>query len=322
MSNGLNAMQDDLVDPDIRRFVDAINAAYVTHAAPPGSDMATRRAVAERVRKPWREGGPIMAESVDMDMNGIRLRLHRPVAGAVLPVMLYIHGGGWTLFSIDTHDRIMREYAARAGIAVVGIDYSLSPEHKFPVALNECSAALDWIAAHAARLDLDAERVIIGGDSAGANLSVATCLLRREAGRSLPAAMILNYGAFAPEHTPSYARFGQGDYSLEADEMDIFWDNYVADPAQLANPLVAPLRADLSGLPPTFLAIAECDILADCNHGFAARLTEAGVAVESHAYAGATHSFLEAMSIAPLASRALDDQAAWVGRIIGHVAPV
>jgi acetyl esterase len=322
MSNGLNAMQDDLVDPDIRRFVDAINAAYVTHAAPPGSDMATRRAVAERVRKPWREGGPMMAESVDMDMNGIRLRLHRPVAGAVLPVMLYIHGGGWTLFSIDTHDRIMREYAARAGVAVVGIDYSLSPEHKFPVALNECSAALDWIAAHAARLDLDAERVIIGGDSAGANLSVATCLLRREAGRSLPAAMILNYGAFAPEHTPSYARFGQGDYSLEADEMDIFWDNYVADPAQLANPLVAPLRADLSGLPPTFLAIAECDILADCNHGFAARLTEAGVAVESHAYAGATHSFLEAMSIAPLASRALDDQAAWVGRIIGHVAPV
>jgi acetyl esterase len=164
--------------------------------------------------------------------------------------------------------------------------------------------------------------VIIGGDSAGANLSVATCLLRRDAGRSLPAAMILNYGAFAPEHTPSYARFGQGDYSLEADEMDIFWDNYVADPAQLANPLVAPLRADLTALPPAFLAIAECDILADCNHSFAARLTEAGVAVKSQVYAGATHSFLEAMSIAPLASRALDDQAAWIGRTIGHVAPV
>lgn len=322
MSNGLNAMQDDLVDPDIRRFVDAINAAYVTHAAPPGSDMTTRRVVAERVRKPWRENGPIMAESVDMDMNGIRLRLHRPMADAVLPVMLYIHGGGWTLFSIDTHDRLMREYAARAGVAVIGIDYSLSPEHKFPVALHECSAALDWIAANAARLSLDAERVFIGGDSAGANLSVATCLLRRDAGRSMPAAMILNYGAFAPEHTPSYARFGQGDYSLEADEMDIFWDNYVADPSQLNDPLVAPLRAKLTGLPPAFLAIAECDILADSNHAFAARLTDAGVATESHVYAGATHSFLEAMSIAPLAARALDDQAAWIGRTIGHVTPI
>lgn len=322
MSNGSNAIQDDLVDPDIRRFVDAINAAYATHAAPPGSAMTARRAVAERVRKPWREEGPIMAESVDMDMNGIRLRLHRPIADAVLPVMLYIHGGGWTLFSIDTHDRLMREYAARAGVAVIGIDYSLSPEHKFPVALHECSATLDWIVANAARLSLDAERVLIGGDSAGANLSVATCLLRRDVGRPMPAAMILNYGAFAPEHTPSYARFGQGDYSLEADEMDIFWDNYVADLSQLIDPLVAPLRANLTGLPPAFLAIAECDILADSNHAFAARLTEAGVATESHVYAGATHSFLEAMSIAPLAARALDDQAAWIGRAIRHVTPV
>src|SRR3546814_6777355 len=90
--------------------------------------------------------------------------------------MLYIHGGGWTLFSIDTHDRLMREYAARAGIAVLGIDYSLSPESKFPFALKECAAALDWIAAQADALNLDANRVLIGGDSAGANLSVATCL--------------------------------------------------------------------------------------------------------------------------------------------------
>ena len=322
MSKGLNAAQEDLADPDVRRFVDTINAAYVAHAAPPGADMATRRQIAERIRQPWREQGPIMAESVDIDMGGIRLRLHRPVADATLPVMLYVHGGGWTLFSIDTHDRLMREYAARAGIAVLGIDYSLSPEHKFPVALNECSAALDWIAANAARLGLDAGRVLIGGDSAGANLSVATCLLRRDAGRSMPTAMILNYGAFAPEHMPSYARFGNGDYSLETDEMDVFWNNYVAEPAQLNDPLVAPLRADLTGLPPAFLAIAECDILADCNHAFAARLADAGVAVESRVYAGATHSFLEAMSIAPLAGRALDDQAAWIGRAVGHVAPV
>lgn len=318
MSKGLDAVQDDMVDPDIRRFVDAINAAYIAHSAPADATMGERRAVAERVRQPWRTGGPIMAESVDLDMDGIRMRLHRPVADERLPVMLYIHGGGWTLFSIDTHDRLMREYAARAGIAVVGIDYSLAPEHKFPVALHECSAALDWIADNAARLNLDASRVLIGGDSAGANLSVATCLLRRGEGKALPTAMLLNYGAFAPEHMPSYAQYGGDGFSLEADEMDIFWANYAGDAEDLTNPLVVPLRAELSGLPPAFLAIAECDILADCNHRFADGLTKAGVPARSIVYRGATHSFLEAMSIAPLAGRALDEQAAWIQETIGH----
>ncbi|HKX89956.1 MAG TPA: alpha/beta hydrolase [Sphingopyxis sp.] len=316
MSKGLSAMQNDMTDPDIRRFVDAINAAYVEHAAPAGASMAMRRRVAERVRKPWREGGPIMAESREMDMGGVRLRLHRPIADAKLPVMLYVHGGGWTLFSIDTHDRLMREYAARAQIAVLGIDYSLSPESKFPVALEECAAALDWIGAQADALNLDARRVLIGGDSAGGNLSVATCLLQRQRGRPLPTAMLLNYGAFAPERTASYARFGAGDYSLESDEMDAFWASYVDGPEQFADPLVAPLRADLTGLPAAFLAIAECDILADCNHEFANKLEEAGVPTHAVTYKGATHSFLEAVSIAPLAGRALDEQAAWIRDIV------
>lgn len=316
MSKGLSAIEDDIADPDIRRFVDAINAAYAEHAAPAGASMAVRREVAERVRQSWREGGPIMAETREMDMDGVRLRLHRPVADAKLPIMLYIHGGGWTLFSIDTHDRLMREYAARAGIAVLGIDYSLSPESKFPVALEECTAALDWIAAQADALNLDADHVLIGGDSAGANLSVATCLLQRQRGRPLPAAMLLNYGAFAPDRTPSYARFGAGDYSLECDEMDAFWAAYVDGPDQLADPLVAPLRADLAGLPPAFLAIAECDILADCNDAFARKLEEAGVPTRAVTYAGATHSFLEAVSIAPLAGRAIDEQAAWIRDIL------
>lgn len=315
MSKGLSVMQNDMADPDIRRFVDAINAAYVEHGAPAGASMATRRAVAERVRGPWREGGPIMAASSEIDMGGVRLRLHRPVKDEKLPVMLYIHGGGWALFSIDTHDRLMREYAARARIAVLGIDYSLSPESKFPVALEECAAALDWIGGQADALNVDATRVLIGGDSAGANLSVATCLLRRQRGRSLPVAMLLNYGAFAPERTPGYGRFG-ADYSLEADEMDAFWASYVDGPEQLADPLVAPLRADLTGLPPAFLAIAECDILADCNHAFARKLEGAGVPTRAVTYRGATHSFLEAVSIAPLAGRALDDQAAWIRDIV------
>lgn len=317
MSKGLDAVEDVMVDPDIRRFVEAIAAAYAANPLPAGSGVTGRRMIAEAVRRPWREGGPDMAESRDFDMGGIRLRLHRPVADAVLPVLFYIHGGGWVLFSVDTHDRLMREYAARAGVAVVGIDYRLSPEAKFPAALEDCSAALDWIAAQAEVLRLDASRIVIGGDSAGANLSVATCLSRRARGLPLPQGMLLNYGAFAPDHLPSYARFDGPPYSLEVDEMDAFWTDYVGDPAQLGDPLVAPLRADLAGLPPAFLAIAECDILADCNHAFAARLADAGVPVRAVTYEGATHSFLEAMSIAALARQALDDQAAWIGERVG-----
>lgn len=321
MPTASQARNNDPIDPDIRRFVDAINAAYADHAGRAGEGMAVRREVAELVRKKWRSGGPEMAESCELEMNGLRLRLHRPSLAEALPVMLYIHGGGWTLFSIDTHDRLMREYAARAGIAVIGIDYSLSPEHKFPTALEEVAAALDWIAERSAELGIDPDRMFVGGDSAGANLSVAASLLRRERGQPRLAGMVLNYGAFAPQATDSYRRFDGPLFSLEAAEMDQFWENYVARPEDLANPLAAPLRADLRGLPPAFLAIAECDILADCNYAMAEKFIAAGVPVEAVTYAGATHSFLEAMSIAPLASRALDDQAAWIGKIVdqaGH----
>jgi len=318
MSKDLSIDQDDDVDADIRRFVDAIDAAYALHGTPGDPSPAARRRTAELVRRPWRQGGPIMAESTDLDMDGIRLRLHRPVADATLPVMLYIHGGGWVLFSVDTHDRLMREYAARAGIAVIGIDYSLAPENKFPVALEECAAALDWIAANARALNLDADRILIGGDSAGANLSVATCLLKRDRGGRLPAGMLLNYGAFSPDHMPSCARYGDHPYPLTCGEMDAFWDAYLNGPEQRADPLAVPLLAELTGLPPAFLAIARCDILADCNHAFASKLAKAEVPVEAVTYQGATHSFLEAMSIAPLAARALDDQAAWIKRIIGN----
>ncbi len=318
MPNGLDTAQDDMVDADIRRFADAIAAGYAAHAMPPAAGIAARRAVAERVRQPWREGGPTMAESVDIDMNGIRLRLHRPTVGEALPVLLYIHGGGWVLFSIDTHDRLMREYAARAGVAVIGIDYSLAPENKFPVALEECVAALGWIAAEAGNLGLDAHQILIGGDSAGANLAVAACLLARERGQALPAGMLLNYGAFSPEHMPSYARFGDDRYALEPGEMDAFWADYTQSSAQLADPLVTPLLGNLTGLPPAFIAIAECDILADCNHALADRLSAAGVPVQAVTYHGATHSFLEAVSIAPLAARAFDEQAAWIQDIVAR----
>jgi acetyl esterase len=321
MTSTIEAMaeQDD-VDPEIRGFIAALNHGYGQFSDFDALPLAERRAAAETVRERWRAGGPVMAETTETVIAGCRARLHRPhmeARTAPPPALLYIHGGGWTMFSIETHDRLMREYAARAGIVVIGIDYSLSPEAKYPVALNEVVNAFRALCRDAATFGINPAAIAIGGDSAGANLSVAACLALRAANEPLPVAMLLNYGAFDPAATPSYARFDGPAYMLTIAEMDRFWDNYTADHASLTDPLVAPLNADLAGLPATFLAIAECDILADANLAMAARLTAAGVAVEAQVYRGATHSFLEAMSIAALADRALDDAAHWLSARLG-----
>lgn len=305
------------VDPQIREFVRRLNEAYAGHGI--ACDMADRRRIAEKVREAWCAGGPEMAETRDMTVDGLRLRLHRPTARRDGPAMLYIHGGGWMLFSIDTHDRLMREYAARAGVTVLGIDYSLSPEVKFPVALDEVGAMLDWVGSHGTELGIAPRCLFVGGDSAGANLAVAACLRQRGEGRTGLAGMVLNYGAFDPAPTASYDLYSGPDYTLEASEMDAFWAAYTDSPSQLQDPLVAPMRADLHDLPPAFIAIAECDILADSNRAFAAKLRGAGVPVEAVTYAGGTHSFLEAVSIAPLAVRALDDQARWIRKRCAEV---
>jgi acetyl esterase len=317
MREELRTQADD-VDRDIRRFVDALNAGYASYPGFSAMPLPERRAAAEKIREPWRAGGPVMARSLDLTIDGVRARMHVPKAGAFLPAMLYIHGGGWTMFSIDTHDRLMREYAARAGIVVVGLDYSLSPEAKFPRALDEIVAAVRWLREHGREHGILADRIALGGDSAGGNLSVAAALKLRDLGEALPSALLLNYGAFGTVKGTAYDRYGGPDYMLTITEMDQFWLNYTRDPTDLDNPLVTPLNADLHGLPPSFLAIAECDILADGNHVMARKLVGAGVQVEKHAYSGATHSFLEAVSIAPLADHALDDAANWLRTTLGR----
>ncbi len=308
------------LDPEIRRFHHAIKGGYAAHPKGPGHTVADSRRVAELVRAPWARGGPAMAATEERRVGGlsVRVRVHRPQAGATLPVLFYVHGGGWMLFSLDTHDRLMREYAARAGVAVVGIDYSLSPEARFPRALEEIVSVIDWVRAEGASHGLDPSRAAIGGDSVGGNMSVAANLLLREQGKPVLRAMLLNYGAFDHAVTPSHDRYGGDGYMLGSAEMAVFWDAYLRGPGDCGNPLAVPLRADLRGLPPAFMAIARCDILLDGNVAMAAALRAAGVAVEERVYEGASHSFLEAVSISPLADRALAEASAWLaGNLAG-----
>jgi acetyl esterase len=313
-------MNGDDLDPDVRRFIRGIGEAMAAQGDAAGIAWPERRARAERARAPWRQGGPQMLETRDLEAptrhGRVRLRIHRPDRGE-LPALVYLHGGGWALFSIDTHDRVMREYADRVGCCVVGIDYALSPEHRFPVALEQVADVLDWLARSGPALGIDATSLAIGGDSAGANLGVAASLLRRDAGERPLRGMLLNYGAFVARCSEDACRrYGGPDYMLGCEEMTDYWRTYVRSDDDLRNPLVCPLLAELSGLPPAFLAIAECDILAEQGAQMAGRLQSAGVPAHSVVYRGASHSFIEAMSIAEVSNRAFSDASAWLTGVL------
>lgn len=308
------ADQVDDLDPTVREFQARVAADYARHTTGDPKDVVERRRVAELVRAPWAEGGPQMAETVDMRVGPqqVPIRIHRPNSETDAPVFIYAHGGGWMLFSVDSHDRLMREYAARAGVTVVGVDYSLAPEAKFPTPVEEIVSVVRWLRSDTG---FSATKIGIGGDSAGANLAVATNLALREAGDAVLEAQLLNYGAFDPDRRDSYNSYDGDRYNLTSEEMADFWANYLPSD-QSGNPLARPLLADLKGLPPTFLCIAECDILADENDEMARALEAAGVEVAAHRYAGATHSFLEAVSISPLADRALAEASAWLSDVL------
>jgi acetyl esterase len=309
-----------VLDPEIVAFVAQMQQAWASH--PPFDTLSPpeARAVAELVRTPWRQGGPEMAHttehSVETRSGSLRIRVYDPGLAQPTPALVYMHGGGFVLFSIDTHDRLMREYAAAAEVIVIGVDYPLSPEHRYPAALNQIVDLLDWLnEAGADALGIDSMRIALGGDSAGANLATAAALRMRDGGRNDPIkALLLNYGAFGER--PSDAaeeQFGGPGAVLNREEMDFYFGAYVGEQGHaIEDPCARPIIADLHGLPPALLIIPECDILAEQSHAMEARMREAGVSARSIVYPGATHSFLEAMSVAALARRAIADGAAFV----------
>lgn len=310
------------LDPEVQRFAAQVSADYARLTGGRLLDGPEMRSIAEQVRRPWRSGGAKMVRTLDVlaetEAGPVRLRIHEPGVAAPAPVLLYMHGGGWTMFSLDTHDRVMREYAARARVVVIGVDYALAPESRFPVALNQVIGVVRWLESHAAKYGLDATRVALGGDSAGGNLSICAALALRDAGESRRVAgLLLIYPAFDREVSPeSLRRFGGPGGVLTAEELDYFWNNYVGDRDVRNEPLACPLRARFEGLPPVCMTIPECDVLTEQSLEAARRLRAAGVSVEMTVYPGATHSFIEAMSVAKVADRAVSDGAHWLARTL------
>jgi acetyl esterase len=307
------------IDPAIARFAEAIQQGYAGYPDLDQRPLSERRAIAEAVRAPWRAGGPAMRVRRDLQVptpaGDVRVRLF-DATGAQGPraALVYVHGGGFTSFSLETHDRLMREYAARAGVIVVGVDYALSPEAKFPTALDQVAGVVEWVAAEGAALGIDPTRVAAGGDSAGANLALSAAIKRRDAGGPAQvAALLLNYGFFDADFTTaSQARHGGDGALLTTEELAWFLDNYLDGTPHRDHPLALPARADLRGLPPSFHVIAQCDPLADGDRAMVEKMLAAGCDVEAKVYRGATHSFLEAVSISPLAEEALARSSAWL----------
>ena len=260
-----------------------------------------------------------VAEVRDLTTPGpagpIPLRLYRPSAGGVLPVLVFFHGGGWVVGDIATHDTVCRHLASRAECAVVSVDYRLAPEHKFPAAVEDCFAATKWVADNTAALGLDPARLAVGGDSAGGNLAAVVCLLARDAGAPRIAYQLLIYpAADAAMRHDSIARFAEG-YVLTRSTMRWFYEQYLRMPGDAADWRVSPLAApDLSGLPPAYVLTAGYDPLCDEGDEYAARLAAAGVMVEHRRFSGQIHGFVTNGKIIRAADGALDEAAAALKR--------
>ncbi|TBV76820.1 alpha/beta hydrolase fold domain-containing protein [Pseudoxanthomonas winnipegensis] len=310
------------LDPEIKRFIDEVVATGRRLTAGRLLDWPQKRRIAEDSRLPWRTGGAQVARTtdttIDTEAGPLRLRIHDPSPGVSKPTVVYLHGGGWAMFSLDTHDRVMREYAARSGMAVVGLDYALAPEAPYPAALDQVVALSRWLHTHGQTLGLDGERLALAGDSAGGNLSMGAALRLRDAGHGEVVKAVLSlYGGFSPHCSPTARqRYGTSADMLSGEETDFFWNNYIDRIDRLREPYAAPLLADLQGLPPVFVQVGECDVLVEQNLQMAGALLAVGNAVQVRVYPGAPHSFIEALAVSRLANQALDDGVAWLRQVL------
>jgi acetyl esterase len=245
----------------------------------------------------------------------VAVRIVRPAGlTGTLPVILYIHGAGWVFGNAGTHDRLVRELAVGAGAAAVFPEYSLSPEARYPVALEECYTVVKWLAEGAPGKGLDTSRVAIAGDSCGGNLAAATTLLAKQRGDLTFAAQVLLYPVTNGEFDDgSYTEFADGFWLTRA-AMQWYWDQYTPDPAQRAISTVSPLRAsreELTGLPKALVINGECDVLRDEGEAYARHLRSAGVDVTATRYAGIIHDFMMLNALAETnAAKTATDQAA------------
>ncbi|MFE4000908.1 alpha/beta hydrolase [Nocardioides sp. YIM B13467] len=289
-------MSKPVLEPAAAEFAAATaNPPYLFDLGPAaGREAVNQVQSGEGVDKPevdeeWVtvEGGPT---------GEVKVRIVRPAGvSGTLPVLIYIHGAGWVFGNAGTHDRLVRELAVGAGVAVVFPEYDLSPEARYPVAIEQNFAAAQWVVEHGAEKGLDASRVAVSGDSVGGNMAAALTLMAKERGGVELKQQVLFYPVTdASFETESYHQFAEG-YFLRRDGMQWFWDQYTTDEAERAQITASPLRAtteQLTGLPPALVITGEADVLRDEGEAYAAKLREAGVPTVQVRLGGIIHDFV------------------------------
>ncbi|CAM3383549.1 alpha/beta hydrolase [Streptomyces albus] len=311
--SGPAGCSSDPLTPAARALADSIAAAFGDLG--PNTDIAAQRRRTSRPPDPRRRPASVTDRTIPGPAPGSRLRVRvyrsagTPATDA--PALLFFHGGGWVLCSLDTHDGLCRELTHLTGALVVSVDYRLAPEHPAPAAVEDAYAALRWATSHLREEEGgDPRRIAVAGDSAGGNLAAAVCLLAAERGCPLPVAQFLAYPVLdARLATESMRTYGDGRFFLTAAHMRWYWGHYLAGAAP--TPHTAPCLASdeaLRLMPPAYVLTAECDPLRDEGDAFAARLTT----VRHRTAPGVFHGFLDFFPQLPQAREALDDAAVWL----------
>jgi acetyl esterase len=279
----------------IAKFLDVLNGA----GGPPmeTTTPAEARAVLEGAQKGAQlPPAEVTTKSITVDGTTVPLFIVRPpgTAGQTLPVFIFIHGGGWVLGDFPTHERLIRDLVTYSGAAAVHVEYTRSPEAKYPTALNQIYAATKWVAEHGAEIGVDGTRLALVGNSVGGNMTAATALrCKKEGGPKIQLQVLFWPVTDATFDTPSYHQFPEGHF-LTRNMMKWFWDSYTTDEKQRAEIYASPLRAsleELAGLPPAIVQTAELDVLRDEGEAYARKLNLAGVEVTHLRVGGVIHDY-------------------------------
>lgn len=296
--------------PDLDPQISAVLKRLEEAGVPPVEECtpeALRAGFVEAVKATF---GPVdEVHSVeDRDVDGVPIRIYRPVETTEpSTALVYFHGGGWVIGSIETHDGITRALAKRAGCVVISVDYRLAPEHQYPGALEDCWKVASWVWANAEELGLDVDRIGVGGDSAGGTLATVVARKGRDVGTPFATQLLLYPVTSQLGDTPTYSLFSFG-YGLTRDAMAWYWRQYLGDSDGTENPDISPssLR-DMRRLPRAIVVTAEADILRDEAETYAQRLFLAGVDTEGYRYDGMIHGFLRLPGVVDRSNTALDE---------------
>ncbi|HUO89541.1 MAG TPA: alpha/beta hydrolase [Rhizomicrobium sp.] len=298
------------LDPLVKAFLDQMKAV----GGPKMSEMtpaAARETFAQMMQLVGPRDVPVGKTENRMipgPAGEIPVRIYTPVGGnnELMPALVYYHGGGFVIGNLDTHDGLCRLLANDGNFRVIAVDYRLAPEHKFPAALDDAFAALDWVMTNAPDIGVDANRVAVGGDSAGGALAAGVAqLAKAKGGMPLDAQLLMFPVTQVGEQTGSLREFAVG-YFLEKDTLDWFYACYLPANADRSDPKISPLRArDLSGLPPAYVMLGGFDPLHDEGMQYADRLRAAGVPVTVADHSDMVHCFIYLQSVLPQAHEAL-----------------